>query len=520
MHHISHTIIDALLLQTLYSAFLVGIVFSITIIFRLKSPISHLALWSLVLIRLVLPPNVSHPLSLRNLSQHFFHLEKAEADVSQLHFSDESSSLPAPVPSHLENSLSISWQKVLVVTWISGVFISLLLFLLRRYRWKRMATSSSVSLNDTIIALVNEWRLRFGIKRKVILKISSQAQTPFTLGVWRPVIVLPKNILNSTSSRRSDSDCGDLPIKKLHFGKRSSRGLSAVRDDSYKYLEAIIAHEMAHIKRLDDLWIFAQNIIQAFYFFHPAVWLTNHHIYVARECVCDSMVLAHGTLSTTVYGRGLITYLKSTFWGLDGAGVLAAFSSPQKVIKTRISNMKKGHTMKSPLILKIVFVALAIVILPMAGQSKQPADVSTPLQTADETITFTNPLATGTYKLTSTYGERKHPITGKMAFHRAVDLAAKEGTPVHAAAAGAITKVVNDATDGGAMGKYIEVQHHNGFMTRYTQLYEVSVEEGQSVKQGESIGAVGSSGQSTGPHLHFEIWKNGDHVNPADYINF
>jgi murein DD-endopeptidase MepM/ murein hydrolase activator NlpD len=113
-----------------------------------------------------------------------------------------------------------------------------------------------------------------------------------------------------------------------------------------------------------------------------------------------------------------------------------------------------------------------------------------------------------------------HPIKKEKLFHRAVDLAAKEGTPVHAAAAGTITKVVSDATNGGAMGKYIEVQHDNGFMTRYTQLFQVSVKVGESVSQREVIGQVGSSGLSTGPHLHFEIWKDGEHVNPADYIDF
>jgi murein DD-endopeptidase MepM/ murein hydrolase activator NlpD len=70
------------------------------------------------------------------------------------------------------------------------------------------------------------------------------------------------------------------------------------------------------------------------------------------------------------------------------------------------------------------------------------------------------------------------------------------------------------------MGKYIDVQHANGFMTRYTQLDDISVQEGQTVKQGEEIGQVGSTGLSTGPHLHFEIWKDGEHVNPADYIKF
>jgi beta-lactamase regulating signal transducer with metallopeptidase domain len=527
MQYISQALVDFVVKQTLYSTVLTFIVLLLAQLLWKKSSSLHLALWSLVLFRLVLPPDVSHPLSLRNITQQIFHFENAKQEISPATFVDGTSAIGAPLSSTLENTISISWADVLVTTWILGVFAFLTLFFIRRYRWTKMAASASNLENHLITSIVNEWKLRFGIKRKVLVKLASKTHTPFTVGLWRPVIVLPENLI--IQSKRDQVIASDFANAKsrgnlLQKGTAQSQEIATVapllRYD-LESLEAIIAHEMAHIKRLDDLWIILQHIIQAVYFFHPAVWLTNHHIYVARECVCDSMVLAHGTLSTRAYGRGLITSLTSTFWGLDGAGVLAAFSSPQKIIKTRITNIKKGHAMKIPFVLKIVLVVLAIVILPMASQSKNVGDSAVSVVSAgDESVSFVNPLDGETYRLTSSYGERLHPIKKEKLFHRAVDLAAKEGTPVHAAAAGTITKVVSDAGEGGAMGKYIEVQHDNGFMTRYTQLFQVSVKVGESVSQNEVIGQVGSSGLSTGPHLHFEIWKNGEHVNPADYINF
>ena len=515
---IGDVVLPILQQQLLYSSILFVVVLLFSLALRKKSPFIHLALWSLILIRLILPPDVAHPLSLRNLSAGFFHSDKAETTASSLHDPYKPLGAPTKAPDALEHSFSISWQEIALMMWIVGALVFLNLFFSRRRRWTRLLKSASPIHDPFLISVVNEWRYRFGIKRQVQLKISTKTQTPFTMGLWRPVIVLPK----STSLRANgESEAISSEREISSAGDRYVPPAVGTRDDVLEHLEAIIAHEMAHIKRLDDVWILTQNIIQAIYFFHPAVWLTNHNIYIARECICDSMVLAHSTLSKRVYGQGLITSLKFSFWGLEGAGVLAAFSSPQKIIKTRITNIKKGYRMKTPIILKIVFVVMAIVILPMASQSKNAADRATDrVIQAENPISFVNPLQPGIYKLTASYGEQKHPITGEMRFHRAVDLAAKTGTPVYAAADGIIIKAVAEYESGKGMGKYIEIQHQNGFTTRYTQLDQISANQGDNVAQGEEIGQVGSTGLSTGPHLHFEIWQDGAHVNPADYIKF
>ena len=105
--------------------------------------------------------------------------------------------------------------------------------------------------------------------------------------------------------------------------------------------------------------------------------------------------------------------------------------------------------------------------------------------------------------ISSIFGERVHPITGQVRFHQGTDLAAPEGTPVVAAFSGQ----VEVAGWAGGYGLMVSITHGDTHETRYAHLSEVLVKPGQKIKQGTVIGLVGSTGMSTGPHLHFEIWK-------------
>ena len=111
---------------------------------------------------------------------------------------------------------------------------------------------------------------------------------------------------------------------------------------------------------------------------------------------------------------------------------------------------------------------------------------------------------------TSRFGYRTHPITGKNGFHTGLDLAAAESTPVSAVYFGKVTKTGEDDS----WGKYVLVEHSDGFETFYCHLSEIYVENGAVIRQGETVGLVGSTGMSTGPHLHFEVRINGVRVDP------
>ena len=117
-------------------------------------------------------------------------------------------------------------------------------------------------------------------------------------------------------------------------------------------------------------------------------------------------------------------------------------------------------------------------------------------------------------KLTSPYGYRTHPTTGQYKFHNGVDLANSQGTPIYAARSGKVTV----ATYGGTYGYYVTINHGDGYSSLYAHMTHYTVSKGQTVKKGDIIGYMGSTGRSTGPHLHFSIFYNGSSVNPMNYI--
>ncbi len=116
--------------------------------------------------------------------------------------------------------------------------------------------------------------------------------------------------------------------------------------------------------------------------------------------------------------------------------------------------------------------------------------------------------------LTSGFGYRSDPITGKRSMHQGVDISTAPGRPVRATADG----VVITAERVGQLGKAVYISHGYGLVTRYGHLSSIEVEPGQRVSRGDSVGRVGSTGKSTGYHLHYEVREQGRAVNPVAYL--
>ena len=118
--------------------------------------------------------------------------------------------------------------------------------------------------------------------------------------------------------------------------------------------------------------------------------------------------------------------------------------------------------------------------------------------------------------VTSSYGMRKDPINGQLIFHSGIDLRANKGAAVMASLDGTVSVV----SESWLYGKYVVVSHSNGYKTLYAHLSACSVKQGDKVSQGKKIGEVGSTGRSTGPHLHFGIYdKKGNLINPLDLLS-
>jgi murein DD-endopeptidase MepM/ murein hydrolase activator NlpD len=116
--------------------------------------------------------------------------------------------------------------------------------------------------------------------------------------------------------------------------------------------------------------------------------------------------------------------------------------------------------------------------------------------------------------VSSPFGYRRDPFLGRLALHPGVDLVQEYGAEIHATAAG---RVVHAGPMGG-YGNMVEIDHGNGLATRYGHMSEVLVEEGQDVKAGAVLGRIGSTGRSTGPHLHYEVRVNGEPVDPERFL--
>ena len=115
-------------------------------------------------------------------------------------------------------------------------------------------------------------------------------------------------------------------------------------------------------------------------------------------------------------------------------------------------------------------------------------------------------------RITSGFGLRIHPILRFARMHRGIDFGARWGTPIHAAADGQVTR----AGWAGGYGRQIRLAHAGGLATSYSHMSSLAVAPGTLVRQGQLIGTVGSSGLSTGPHLHYEVYRGGVAVNPMN----
>ena len=130
----------------------------------------------------------------------------------------------------------------------------------------------------------------------------------------------------------------------------------------------------------------------------------------------------------------------------------------------------------------------------------------------DERQLAGRPVATGW--ASSSYGVRKDPFNGNPRMHRGLDFASAEGEPVLATGAG----IVTFAGRRGAYGKLVEIDHGGGMRTRYAHSSRIDVEVGDIVTRGQQIAAVGTTGRSTGPHVHYEVLENGRHINPSPFV--
>ena len=264
--------------------------------------------------------------------------------------------------------------------------------------------------------------------------------------------------------------------------------------------EQIIEHEKLHGHSYHTLDLILVELFVAFFWFNPIVYFFRRDLKSVHEFQIDRLLLK-GRMKTSDYLQLLLN-------NLERPGTTAAFcnhfngSTIERRVKMMTKTKSSGWKTARYLLLVPLLTSITMAFSDHSGNSNQIPDIS--------------PIKAGaSFKITSYYGERIHPITKEETFHYGIDFATQTGTPVVATANGVVTRVVFLK---GTYGKLIEIDHGNSYVTRYAQLNNFAVEEGDMVKQGDVIGYVGQSGLATGPHLHYEVFKDGKNVNPQDYL--
>lgn len=131
-----------------------------------------------------------------------------------------------------------------------------------------------------------------------------------------------------------------------------------------------------------------------------------------------------------------------------------------------------------------------------------------------KTTELINPMSEGT--ITSSFGERKSPLSGKTEFHNGLDIGVLEGTEVVAVGNGRVIETGKS----NSYGNYIKYEINGGMVVMYAHLKSINIEKGDFVCQGAKVAEAGNTGYSTGPHLHYTIYKDGKEIDPMKYVNY
>jgi bla regulator protein BlaR1 len=475
--------------QVLFATILFIVIVLLIRLLRIRSPRVRHALWALVLVRLVLPPDFSLPFGVGSLINESL---SGRADEFRIHLipsimhAVHDGITPAVDTSDRGNSTSAvpNWATFAILLWLTGSLAVGAVWIQRRRKCQRILRHAEPVDDVRLHALLQDWRHRLGIRRPIRMVTSSSVRFPFTLGSIRPVIVVPASVASL---------------------------------ENLEVVEAVLAHEAVHVKRWDDLLLQLETAVSALYFFFPLAWMTAKRMRDEREHICDEMVLSHQRIAPGTYGRGILTVLKL---GLEGGHVHApAFASARARLEARLKAVHANPQSRKPKITLMLAATtfLALFLLPMSRGGAGPAPTDRLERgSVQEILVWENPLPGA--EITSPFGIRFNPIRQAPDHHNGIDVRTNGNPPVAAAADGRVEVATTRYHENEGYGTVVILNHGNGFETVYAHLDSLAVEEGQRVTTGQVVGIVGSTGVSTGPHLHFEVWQDGEPLDPARFV--
>jgi murein DD-endopeptidase MepM/ murein hydrolase activator NlpD len=280
----------------------------------------------------------------------------------------------------------------------------------------------------------------------------------------------------------------------------------------------LLLHEIVHAQQKHSIDVILLELLLVLQWFNPFIYRYRLAFKEIHEYLADRGVLKANN-DKIAYQKFILDQIEKSF----NLNLASQFN--YSLTKNRIKMMTRINSSKITKF-KILLVLPLVAILLMAFTINTSNDniVNKSLLQFQTTVNPNSipsifPVKKGEgVKISSGFGMRIHPISKKEMMHNAVDIKAPEGTPVYATADGLVRKVKQNYKQGEGYGKYIIIDNEGGYSTLYAQLKDYSAKEGQEVKQGDVIGYVGQTGLSTGPHLHYEIKKDGENVDPEKYF--
>jgi murein DD-endopeptidase MepM/ murein hydrolase activator NlpD len=479
--------IAVLAVQSVNVSVVFVLVLVLTRAFRRLDPALQLVLWCLVFVRLLLPPGLSHPWSVGVLTRDF--VSKNLPAVSRE--TGRAGAVAFEAPAELRGATGTAERPrgstVLALFWLVGTVTAFTIYRRRLKPFHDRLRAARPTVDPEIQTLIERWRRRLHVRRRVRVVTSQDHANPFTLGALRPVIYVPRSVM---SDRR--------------------------------LLESVIAHEMVHVAHWDSLWLGLQHVLQAVYFFHPLVWMAGTRLDAERERLCDATVVAVGRIPACAYIGGLLGMLR-----LDLQGVGApTMSARKRRIEMRIKDILARDGARRPRLAGAAAVAVTVgfFLLPLGGGTADaeqavttgPGELAAAAASKEGEIELGNPLPGG--RVTWRWGPGLDPWSEEEVFHRGIDVAAKAGTEVLAPAEGRVLVATESFEESPTSGIVIVIDHGGGWTTFFAHLGTLRVAQDQMVSREDIIATVGSTGKSTGPHIHFEVRYDGEPMNPADFV--
>ena len=460
-------------------------------------------LWCAAAVRLLLPITIPTHLSVWNLL-HTPATAQANGVISDV---------LTPFPSLATNSITepaadAAGIRPMLLVWLvcaillAAYFVIGYACMVRRFSGTRLAPQPSID------ALLD----RFRFSRDPRICMSNSHRAPLTFGVFRPTVLLPE----------------DLPVGDAQF-------------------QLILAHELAHIRRKDCLRKLLLTVCLCLYWWNPLVWLMVWLANRDMELACDEAVLrALGPDCKKAYA---LTLLDMAQRNPKSAPLCSGFAKSSAEERIRAILSFKRIPAWVGICVSVLFVLTASVFTTQAAspsaipemepavQEEVPEEnvaVSVPVseslpttppivpeqetdsetQPQPEVPAYIFPLEDANAEVTNPYGWQEHPVTKQKSLHSGVDLAADYGTNVLAVADGTVLDCSYDM----AYGYILTLAHKDGVQTQYAHLSEFLVKAGDAVRQGQIIAKTGSSGWSTGPHLHLGVLIDGEAVDPLEAL--